>query len=260
MHAQDSTLIQKTYVNVVKTGLSTAPDFVVIRIKNLNNGKVKDICTDVSSLYWSLEQDQNNNLKRDIDKYLLTNARSRTFELKDTSSLSRLNFNTYKIRDRGKINMLIQKNHLRDSLKKITKLSEEVSKEYYTYYDARDSILHEIADSISKIRHLTDEETKMIADLHDLYYDRYYTDTAFNKYRTISLQGHQFIKMWNSKIRMFGINYFKIKGEVARLYKKFFTDYYRRFSLSFCHVAFENGIITYIADESGEISFSEVID
>lgn len=260
LFAQDSTLVQKTYVRVVKDGVSTAPDFIVINVKDLNNGYTKEICTDMVSLYWSVMQERIKYPLNDFNKYLLKKSKNRNFEFKDTAALKRLEFNIYHLTKSKKINRLIQKNHLRDSLKKIDKIEELLSSEFYKYEDARDSILEVMSDSITKLRPLTDEENKMIKDLHDLYYDKYYTDTIYNKYRTVSAQGEQFMVKWNLKIKKYGVRYSELSKEAARLDWKFFKKYYSKYGLSFCHVAFKNGIKTFIADETGIVSYGGVVE
>jgi hypothetical protein len=232
----------------------------VIYVKNLNDGHVKEICTDVASLYQSFIVEHNIAGINDFDKYLVLRSKKMEFDFRDTVALKTLNFNTYSLHNSKEIGRLIAKNHLRDSLKKINKLEEFLSTEFYQYEDARDSILKIISDSITKLRPLTAEESKMIGDLHEIYFDKYYTDPIYDKNRTVSSNGRRFMVIWNDKIKKYGIKYFGLSKEIERLTNKFFTNYYKHYGLSFCHMAFKNGITTFIADESGIVSYGGIVN
>ncbi len=258
--AQDTSMVERTYNNVVKTGLSTAPDFVVIVVKNLNTGQSKEICADAISLYWSLEQEHIDEFEKNSSLYLLSKSKDRIFNFKSPEALERLDFDKYTLSKKDEIELLIKKDHLRDSLKKINKLEEFQLNEFYKYSDKRADILDDISDSIKMKRPLTEEEEKMIKDLSDQYYDEYYTNPIYNQYRKVSPQGQQLMLLWNSKIKKYRDKYQLIGKELNRLNNKFFKNYYNRFGISFCHVAFKNGIVTYIADESGIVSYASVVD
>jgi hypothetical protein len=77
---------------------STAPSYVVFKAKNLNNGEIKEICTEAPFLSGAmhLEFGMGNDLKSDrfIDSLILANP-GRIFEFKDENALKNISFNEY---------------------------------------------------------------------------------------------------------------------------------------------------------------------
>ncbi|WP_345955471.1 hypothetical protein [Mucilaginibacter sp. PAMB04168] len=53
--------------------------------------------------------------------------------------------------------------------------------------------------------------------------------------------------------------YDKLSKELNRMNTKFFKQYYRKYGLSFCHVAFKYGIVSYYGDEDPEIDFEKLV-
>jgi hypothetical protein len=183
-HAQS--FEEKAYREVIKSGPSTAPEILVINIKDLNTGIVKEVCTDITSLYWSLLKEFGTVNDTDIKKELLAHSVDRTFSFKNKESLERLRFHTYKLKNVSVIVQTIERNHLRDSLANINKLREDLLKRYYEYVGKRERLQKEIVDSISLKRPLTEEENRMIKNLRDQYYDEYYNSADYDSYRQVS--------------------------------------------------------------------------
>lgn len=259
LHAQNSNTSEKAFINVVKEGPSTGPDFIVVKINNLNTGTSKEVCTDVTSLFFALQVETKEDDNNKITQYLLSKSATRTFDLRNPEALDRLDFNLYTLHDEKKIESLITNQNLRDSLRKLTKFGEVLSSKMDDHYDKRQDILKEISDSIKKVRPLTDEEAKMIGDLRDRYYDDYYTKPIYDRYRTVSANGEFLMKIWSEKIKRYKDEISKYEAESKRMYDKFFQQYYKMFGISFCHVAFKYGIITYFGDENPKVGFSRVL-
>lgn len=256
LYGQNSNIAEKAYIDVVKEGPSTGPLFIVVNINNLNTGVSNEVCTDISTLFWALSQENNTS---DREKYLLSKSSDRNFDFKDQNALNRLNFSNYKLNKEKKIKILIEKKHLRDSLNKLVNFYEIERQAFYKYADQRQNLLKEVRDSISTVRSLTSEEDKMISNLKDRYYDDYYSKSEFNKYRTISPHGQSLMKIWKQKIEKYKKEFSKFEIESERMYNKFFQKYYKMFGISFCHIAFKYGIITYLGDENRVVGFSKVI-
>jgi len=85
-------LAEKAFVFVINSGLSTAPDFLVVKIKNLNTGEIKEKCIDNSTLYWSLMQERNATDYSEITELLLSNSSDRYFEIENKEVLERIQF------------------------------------------------------------------------------------------------------------------------------------------------------------------------
>ncbi|HEX3385527.1 MAG TPA: hypothetical protein VHS53_10080, partial [Mucilaginibacter sp.] len=113
LFAQDTSIIEKTFLQVAKESFSTAPNFIVITVKNLNTGQSKEICTDMSSLEWSLMQEGTEGFIKDEKNYLPTKYRNRIFDFRNIEALKRLEFDTYTLSSSERIEFLIKKEHLR---------------------------------------------------------------------------------------------------------------------------------------------------
>lgn len=259
LFAQTNTIAEHAYIKVINDGPSTAPDFTVVTVNNLKTGNVKEICTDVTSLYWSLQQENNEKDYKKLKEYLLSKSSKRIFDLKDADALVRLNFDSYNLKNENAIRSIIINKHLTDSLKKFVKFRELLNKYLDDYRDKRQDILDEIADSITTKRPLSEEESKMIGDLRDRFYDDYYTKPIYNQYRKVSEQGENLMKIWNLKIKKHKTKILKTEVESSRMYYKFFQQYYKIYGINFCHIAFKYGIITYLGDENPVVGFGEVI-
>ncbi|MBE0392264.1 hypothetical protein [Flavobacterium sp. PL002] len=90
-------ILYNNYVNAIENG-STFQYFTVIKVKDINTGKVREICTKGDFLWGALhiEYDSsysNIGLKK-IHKMLLEN-KERYFQLKDTAALNNLGLNRY---------------------------------------------------------------------------------------------------------------------------------------------------------------------
>jgi len=249
-------LIENTFKHSVTEGFSTAPDFVVITVENSNNGKIKEICTDVTSLYWSLQKEYNQTDYSIISDSLLNHSKDRFFVLKNENALERLYFKKYNNKSIDKIDELIKSNKLVDSLEQIAKYRLKLSDKFYIYQDEREDKIDFIRDSISKIRELSIEEKEMLNELDDQYYDYHYNEYYWDK---LSDKGKELIKIWNVKIKKEKDKYSKIEKELERQKKKFFRKYYEKYGINFCHALFLNGVTCYQDCENGEINFGEVI-
>ena len=242
------------YKQVIKQGLSTGPSFVVVTIKNANTGQTKDLITDVISFYQAIEKETNETSYDKIEIFLLTKSNNRTFELKNKEALENLNFDKYQLKSADEIEKIIVKNNVINGLSKINEQREIVSSRYYEYSDQRKELIQQIKDSIGNVRQLENEELKILGDLKDQYYDYYY-----NEYAKISKKGRKLMKIWNTKIKPYKNTYKKYTDELERLEKKFFKDYYNKYGIYFCHVAFKYGAIFHSNCEYGLIEFDTVV-
>lgn len=98
--SQDS-ILYSNYVNSIENG-STFQYFTVVKVKDINTGKVREICTKGNFLWGALHIEYDSsysiNGQKKIHKLLLEN-KQRYFELKDTASLNNLGLNRYSIED-----------------------------------------------------------------------------------------------------------------------------------------------------------------
>ena len=189
-------LIEKTYLTVIKE-VSTAPNFVVIKINNIQDNKIKEICTDVTSLYWSLQQEYESDFELIYDT-LASKSKDRLITVGNTEALTRLSFKKYNPKHLDKLTELIKNKHLIDSLVQFDEYRLDLYDEYYPYRDLRQTKIEMIEDSISAIRELTTEETEILNRLDDPYYDYHYNDYYWDK---LSKSGQDLIVIWNSKIK-----------------------------------------------------------
>jgi len=249
-------LVEKTFKHSVTEGFSTAPDFVVITVKNSNNGIIKEICTDVTSLYWSLQEEYNQTDYSIVTDSLLKHSTDRFFALKNKKALERLYFDKYNNKSIDKIDKLIKSKKLVDSLEKLAEYRSKLSDKFYIYQDTRADKIDFIRDSISNIRELSIEEKEMLNKLDDQYYDYHYNEYYWNK---LSDKGKELIKIWNVTIKNEKDKYSKIERELERQNKKFFQKYYKKYGINFCHALFLNGVTCYQDCENGEVNFGKVI-
>lgn len=259
LHAQKATLEERTYTHVIKEGPSTAPPYIVVTIADLNTGFSREICTDISTLSWCLKKENNQTDDQQISDLLLREVKDRLFSFKNEEVLAHLNFEHYTIKDQNYIAALIRENFLTDSLRKVSKLRKCRQNKLYKYTTVREKILKKMADSIKLIRHADKEESRILSDLRDPYYDEYYNNPTYNPYRTLSTNAKILIGNWNTKIKRFKNNYAKITTELNRRENKFFNSYYNKYGLNFCHAAFKSGIVSYLEDGQPVVRFSEVI-
>jgi len=91
----------KNYVNAVQNN-STFQYFVVIKIKNMNSGEIREICTQGNFLRGALYREYKLSYTKEsesrIEKLLLDN-KSRYFQFKDTSAINNLGVKAYSIKD-----------------------------------------------------------------------------------------------------------------------------------------------------------------
>lgn len=247
-------LIEKTYLNVIKE-VSTAPNFVVIKIKNKQNDKIKEICTDVTSLYWSLQQEYQSDFKLIYDS-LATKSKNRVIEIGDSKALERLSFSKYNAKQLDEIISLITEKSLIDSLEQFDKYRNDLYDKYYPYRTSRENKIELIRDSISAKRDLTTEENEIFSKLDDPYYDYHYNDWYWDK---LTDQGKALIKIWNVKIKSDKDKIESLEKERDRQEKKFFFDYYKDYGIVFCHALFNFGATCYQDCENGQIKFGQII-
>ena len=97
--------LYNNYVSAIENG-STLQYFTVIKIKDINTGNIREICTKGNFLWGALHYEYNpnynNNGEIKIHKLLLEN-KQRYFQLKDTAALNNLGINNYSIEDLKKI-------------------------------------------------------------------------------------------------------------------------------------------------------------
>jgi hypothetical protein len=246
---------EQTFQKVIKEGFSTAPHFVVLTVKNSNSGQIKEIIINVTSLFEAYRIEQQIQDYDKISEYLIEKAEARIFEFRTKEALERLNFDNYEMKSADKIEKLISKENIIDSLPKITKQRELISEKFYEYSDQREEILEEIKDSIQTKRALTNEEIEILSDLNDQYYDYHY-----NEYVEISNQGRALMKIWNSKIKPYKMEYKKNTDELDRLENKFFRKHFAKYGLNFCHILFKYGVIFNSKCENGMMGFNQVIN
>lgn len=246
---------ENAFVKTITEGYTTGPDFVVLTIQNLNNNEAKELITDVVSVYYAFGKELETTESSKIREYLLSNSKTRIFELSNEEALERLNFNNYQLKSAKEIEKIIVRNSVVDSLSKIQPYRDSLLEMYYTYSDQRENIIKEIKDSIEMKRTLSFEEQEILKNLKDLYYDYHY-----NEYANISKEGKELMKIWNSKIKSAKDEYQKFENEIKRLENKFFREYYVKFGTSFLHIAFKYGVISGSNCENGIVEFNEIIE
>jgi hypothetical protein len=247
-------LIEKTYLNVIKE-VSTAPNFVVIKIKNTQNDQIKEICTDVTSLYWSLQQEYQSDFKNIYDS-LASKSKDRLIEVGNSEALTRLSFKKYNSKHLDKLTNLIVSKSLIDSLVQFDRYRLDLYDNYYPYRELRETKIEMIMDSISAIRDLTTEETEILNRLDDPYYDYHYNDYYWDK---LSKSGQGLIEIWNTKIKADKDRIEALETERDRQEKKFFFDYYNDYGIVFCHALFNFGVTCYQDCENGQIKLGQII-
>jgi len=240
------------FKKVLEKGYSTAPGFIVVSIKDSQTGNIKEICTDLVTLYWSFEKEKKM-AWNSINKILNSNQ-NRSFVFTNKEVLTRLGFYDYKIGDLDKIKSDILKNHIVDSLQKFDSLRKQIYDYYFKYRDSRLSLIEQIKDSILNFRKLDNEEQDILDHLDDRYYDDYYTDDV-----KLSKTGKKLIKFWNYKSGKIRNDYDLLDKERQRQEFKFFSSYIDKFGLNYCHVLFTFGITCYKDCENGRITFGEII-
>lgn len=246
---------ENAFIKAITEGYSTGPDFVVLTIRNLNNNETKELITDVMSVYYAFGKELETNESSRIREHLLSNSKTRIFEVDNREALERLNFKNYQLKSADKIETIIVRDNIVDSLSKIQLYRDIQLEKFYSYSDQRKSIAKEIKDSIELNRRLSTEELKILNDLgNDQYYDYHY-----NEYATISREGRELMKIWNSKIQSDKDEYQKYENEISRLENIFFRNYYRKFGMSFFHIAFKYGVVFSQNCENGMVEFSQII-
>jgi hypothetical protein len=94
-------ILYNNYLSSIENG-STLQYFTVIKIKDINTGNVREICTKGIFLWGALHYEYNKNYSKNgeikIHKLLLEN-KQRYFQLKDTAALNNLGMNIYSIVD-----------------------------------------------------------------------------------------------------------------------------------------------------------------
>ena len=247
---------ENAFIKAITEGYSTAPDFVVLTIRNLNNNETKELMTSVPSVYYAFEKELKTKKSSKIREFLLNSSSTRIFELSDKEALERLNFKDYQLKSAEKIEKIIVKNHIIDSLYKFQLYRGiGIPLNYHNYSKQRNKIAEEIRDSIEITRNLTEEENKILRDLKDMYYEWHYTEYAIP-----SKNGQELMKIWNSKIKLDKEEYQKYKDEEQRLEKKFIRDYYEKFGISFLHIMFKYGAIFYTNCINGMLEFNQIVE
>ena len=97
---QDS-ILYNNYVNAIENG-STFQYFTVVKVKDINTGKAREICTKGDFLWGALHIEYDPSYSNigltKIHKMLLEN-KQRYFQLKDTAALNNLGINRYSTKD-----------------------------------------------------------------------------------------------------------------------------------------------------------------
>jgi hypothetical protein len=251
-------LEERTYLEVVKSGMGTAPSLVVIKIKDLNTDVVKEVCTDVPSLFWSAIRESKGLNDKEIDNILVSHSVDRTFEFAKPDVLDRMNFNTYKLTNEDEIIKIITEKHLIDSLSSLDQLRKTASDKYYEYADNRDDILDTLTDVIEAKRPLLSDEKKVVKILQD-HFSEYYYDKSYKGLNGISKQAQALLKAWEEKVLPYKTAYIKAEKELNRITNKFVDTNIKKYGLSFCHVAFRYGAIFYYGDINPKIGFGKIV-
>ena len=247
---------EKAFKKVVNNGYTTAPYFVVLTVKNLNTGQIKEILTNANSLQDAFKKELDLADYGKVREFLTENSKTRFFEMKNEEALEILRFEKYKLKSEKKIENIIHKENLIDSLCKIQLQRKLISVEIHKYYAQRRELINEIKDSISLHRQLTKEEETILNNLMDLSYDYHYN----SEYAKISNQGRELMKIWNFKVNPFKKEYTIYEDELERLETKFFRDYQLKYGMNFCHVVFKYGAIFYRNCINGMLEFGQVVD
>jgi len=259
---------EKAYTTVVNEGPTTAPGLVVITIINLNTGGLKEMCLTVNELFDCLELELHEDDSKKIKKYLLSKSSDRTISLKNQEALKLINFEKYKAelesKQQNKINYLITKNHLIDSLAKIDTIERKKAEIFNDYEILRRTILKKIADSISAVRPLNKKEKTMLLLLIDPYYDEREEQCEKLPWdsKADSISRMEILEIWDSKKSLYKNDSDKcasVYQESDRCEKKFFRTYYKKYGLVFCQVLFKYGVICYFGDENPIVEFGGVI-
>lgn len=94
-------ILYNNYLNALENG-STFQYFTVVKIKDINTGNVREICTKGNFLWGALhiEYDSSYSIsgQRKIHRLLIEN-KQRYFQLKDTAALNNLGINRYSVKD-----------------------------------------------------------------------------------------------------------------------------------------------------------------
>jgi hypothetical protein len=118
-------ILYNNYVSSIENS-STLQYFTVIKIKDINSGTVREICTKGNFLWGALQYEYDKNYSKDgelkIRKLLLEN-KQRYFQLKDTAALNNLRMNSYSMEDL----MKFEKENNVDSIAKSIKGKWEMS-------------------------------------------------------------------------------------------------------------------------------------
>ncbi|NVJ48197.1 MAG: hypothetical protein HWE07_13760 [Cytophagia bacterium] len=249
-YSQD--LSEASFRHAVENGLSTAPSIVVFEASN--GTTIKEICTDIGSLYYALEIESNTKSYNDIHELLINNSHNRQFHFTHKDALNAIGFENYTLEETEKIESDLIKYHLADSLEQLDKYRMELMDEFYKYSDQRDSLIVIINDSIAKERSLAQLEIDMLKNLHSEYYDYHYNELV-----ELSNDQKQLIEVWNRAIQPFKVQYEALNKELERREQKFFRSHLEKYGFNFCHVAFKFGILFYQGDENPILEFDTVI-
>ncbi len=261
-------IAEKAYASVINDGPSTAPEFVVVTIINSNTGESKEIMFSVNQLFECLELELNEHDQKKIKKYLLSKSSDRTFAVKRSETLNTINFEKYQVKKglllEKKIDQVIIKNHLIDSLSKIDTIRKNVEKLFDVYYMLRREILKTISDSIAKVRPINKKEKTMLLILKDPYYDGHeeQCEKLPGDSKEDSASRKKILQIWDNKINLYKSDrdrYIYMDNESTRCEKKFFRAYYKKYRLTFCKVLFKYGAVCYFGDENPIVGFAGVL-
>ena len=97
---------EKAFEKAVNNGYTTAPYFVVLTVKNLNTGQIKEILTNANSLQDAFKKELDLADYGKVREFLTENSKTRFFEMKNEEALEILRFEKYKLKSEKKLKIL----------------------------------------------------------------------------------------------------------------------------------------------------------
>ena len=125
------------YLASINNEGSTFQYYLVIKIKNLNTGEIREICTDANGLLGALHREQNvdyDEKSRNSILSLAKNNKQRYFEFKNQEALNNLGVQYYSTSDLEKLEKKIDFDSLANQIIKSKKWSMRISGKQMTMY------------------------------------------------------------------------------------------------------------------------------
>src|SRR5258708_28690386 len=226
------------------------------------------MCFSVNELFYCLKLELNEDDIKKIKKYLLSKSSNRIINLKNQGALKSINFEKSNeeivSKLEVKINNLITKNHLVDSLSKIDAIDRKKAELFDEYYFLRRAILQKIADSLSNVRPLNQKEKTILHFLIDPFWDgrEDQCEKLPGDSKEDIISRKEILKIWDSKKELYksvGDKYALVDKESASFEKKFFRSYYKKYGIVFCKVLFKYGGVCYLGDENPIVGFGGIV-